>query len=106
MSAAATASVLEPVVARVDAILETFLAARRDDALAVDPRTVEPVDEVQRLVRAGGKRLRPACTYWGYRAAGGADGPEIWRASAARQLAPTRARLHDGGLGASGERRG
>lgn len=106
MSAAATASVLEPVVARVDAILETFLAARRDDALAVDPRTVEPVDEVQRLVRAGGKRLRPACTYWGYRAAGGADGPEIWRAAAGVELLHTMALLHDDVMDADDERRG
>ena len=71
MSAAATASVLEPVVARVDAILEAFLGDRHADAVAIDPRTAEPVEEIQRLVRAGGKRLRPACTYWGYRAAGG-----------------------------------
>jgi geranylgeranyl diphosphate synthase type I len=106
MSAAATASVLEPVVVRVDAVLEAFLAERRDEALGVNPRTVEPVEEVQRLVRAGGKRLRPACTYWGYRAAGGADGPEIWRAAAAVELLHTMALLHDDVMDADDERRG
>jgi len=106
MSAAATASVLEPVIARVDAILEAFLDERRDEARDVDPRTVEPVAEIQRLVRAGGKRLRPAATYWGYRAAGGADGPEIWRAAAAVELLHTMALLHDDVMDADDERRG
>jgi geranylgeranyl diphosphate synthase, type I len=106
MSAAATASVLEPVVARVDAILEAFLADRHAEAVAIDPRTAEPVEEIQRLVRAGGKRLRPACTYWGYRAAGGVDGPEIWRAAAAVELLHTMALLHDDVMDADDERRG
>ena len=106
MSAAATASVLEPVVRRVDAILEAFLAERREEADAVDHRTGEPVEEIQRLVRAGGKRLRPACTYWGYRAAGGADGPEIWQAAAAVELLHTMALLHDDVMDADDERRG
>jgi len=106
VSAAATASVLEPVVRRVDAILEAFLAERREEANAVDHRTAEPVEEIQRLVRAGGKRLRPACTYWGYRAAGGADGPEIWQAAAAVELLHTMALLHDDVMDADDERRG
>ena len=105
MSAAATASVLEPVVARVDAILEAFLGDRHADAVAIDPRTAEPVEEIQRLVRAGGKRLRPACTYWGYRAAGGDDGPEIWQAAAAVELLHTMALLHDDVMDDDGERR-
>jgi geranylgeranyl diphosphate synthase, type I len=106
MSAAATASVLEPVVARVDGILEAFLGDRHAEAVAIDPRTAEPVEEIQRLVRAGGKRLRPACAYWGYRAAGGDDGPEIWRAAAAVELLHTMALLHDDVMDADDERRG
>src|SRR3954465_12798904 len=115
MSAAATASVLEPVVAQVDVILEAFLGERRAEAAAVDPHTVEPVEEIARLVHAGGKRLRPACTYWGYRAAGGTDGPEIWGgpagpeiwgASAAVELLHTMALLHDDVMDADDERRG
>jgi geranylgeranyl diphosphate synthase type I len=106
MSAAATAPVLEPVVARVDEILEGFLSARRDEAVAIDPSTAEPLEEIRRLVRAGGKRLRPAFTYWGYRAAGGEDGPEIWRAAAAVELLHTMALLHDDVMDADDERRG
>jgi len=106
VTAAATASVLEPVVARVDSILDAFLAERRGEALAVDASTVEPVDEIVRLIRAGGKRLRPACTYWGYRAAGGVGGPEIWRAAAAVELVHTMALLHDDVMDGDDERRG
>jgi len=106
MSAAPTAAVLEPVVARVDEILETFLADRRREAAEVDARTTEPVEEIQRLIRAGGKRLRPACTYWGYRAAGGADVPEIWRAAAAVEFLHTMALLHDDVMDGDDERRG
>src|SRR4051794_2218640 len=106
MSAAATASVLEPVVARVDEMLEAFLAERRADAIAVEPHTAEPVEEIIRLLRAGGKRLRPACTYWGFRAAGGPDRPEIWRAAAAVELLHSMALLHDDVMDGDDERRG
>jgi hypothetical protein len=103
---AATAPVLEPVVARVDEILEGFLAARREEAVAIEPSTAEPIEEIWRLVHAGGKRLRPAFTYWGYRAAGGQDCPEIWRAAAAVELLHTMALLHDDVMDADDERRG
>jgi len=106
MPAAPTAAVLDPVVARVDEILEAFLADRRREAAEVDARTAEPVEEIRRLIHAGGKRLRPACTYWGYRAAGGTDGPEIWRAAAAVELLHTMALLHDDVMDADDERRG
>ena len=45
--------------------------------------------------RAGGKRLRPAFCYWGYRAAGGPDGEPIVRARAALELLHTMALVHD-----------
>jgi len=106
MAARFTDSVLGPVVARVDEILEAFLSDRHEEALDIDPRSAEPVEEIQRLIRAGGKRLRPAAAYWGYRAAGGADGPEIWRAAAAVELLHTMALLHDDVMDADDERRG
>ena len=63
------------------------------EAAADGGRTM--VDEIQRLVHAGGKRLRPAFCYWGFRAAGGADGEPIIRASAAMELLHTMALVHD-----------
>src|SRR5512144_1921581 len=92
--------------AHVDPILESFLADRRAEAAAIAPAAAEPVEEILRLVRAGGKRIRPAFCYWGYRAAGGAEGPAIWRAAAALELLHTMALIHDDVMDRSAERRG
>jgi geranylgeranyl diphosphate synthase type I len=59
-----------------------------------------------RLVRAGGKRLRPAFCYWGFRAAGGVDADVIWRVGAAVELVHTMALIHDDVMDADEERRG
>ena len=71
MPTTSAAAALEVVVPHVDEVLERFLRERRDEAVRLDPAAVEPIDEIARLVHAGGKRLRPAFCYWGYRAAGG-----------------------------------
>jgi geranylgeranyl diphosphate synthase type I len=94
------------VAAHVDEVLEAFLSERRDDAMAIAPDAAGPVDEIVRIVRAGGKRVRPAFCYWGYRAAGGEDAPAIWRAAAALELLHTMALIHDDVLDRSAERRG
>ena len=68
------------------------------------------VDEVRRLIDAGGKRLRPTFCYWGYRAAAGADdgAPDapIVRAAAALELLHTMALVHDDLIDGAKERRG
>jgi len=94
-TSAAADPALEAVATRVDAIVERFLADRRADAVSIEPLATEPIDELARLVRAGGKRIRPAFCYWGYRAAGGAEGPSIWWAAAALELLHTMALIHD-----------
>ena len=53
-----------------------------------------------------GKRLRPAFCYWGWRGAGGADGPEIYAAAAALELLHASALVHDDVMDASDTRRG
>ncbi len=70
------------------------------------PDGLLPLDEVMRLIAAGGKRLRPAFCYWGYRAAGGVDGRAIERAAAALELLHTMALIHDDLMDRSPERRG
>ena len=55
---------------------------------------------------AGGKRLRPAFCYWGWRAAGGTDCPEIITAAAALELLHASALVHDDVMDASDTRRG
>jgi geranylgeranyl diphosphate synthase type I len=105
-TAADAAPALADIAARIDAELEAFLSARRAEAVAMAPDAAEPVDEIARSLRAGGKRIRPAFCYWGYRAAGGVDGPEISRAAAALELFHTMALIHDDVLDRARERRG
>ena len=72
----------------------------------IEPRSTEPIEEIERLVRAGGKRIRPAFCVWGYRAAGGPDVPAIWNAAAALELLHTMALIHDDVMDDDEQRRG
>jgi geranylgeranyl diphosphate synthase, type I len=92
--------------ARIDGTLGSFLAGVRTEMAARAPEALLPIDEVIRLVGAGGKRLRPVFCYWGYRAAGGVDGEPIERAAAALELLHTMALIHDDLMDRSSERRG
>jgi geranylgeranyl diphosphate synthase type I len=91
---------------RIDRRLDGFLAEVRAEMAAIAPDALLPIDEVIRLVGAGGKRLRPAFCYWGFRASGGADGEPIERAAAALELLHTMALIHDDLMDRSSERRG
>ena len=91
---------------RTDRTLGSFLSGIREEMSSVAPDALLPIDEVIRLVEAGGKRLRPAFCYWGFRAAGGADGEPIQRASAALELLHAMALIHDDVMDRSPERRG
>jgi geranylgeranyl diphosphate synthase, type I len=104
-ASSSTAALLE-LTDRIDAVLRAFLAERRADLASIDPAATEPVDELVRLVEAGGKRVRPAFCYWGFRAAGGPDGEPIVRAAAALELLHTMALIHDDVMDASPARRG
>jgi geranylgeranyl diphosphate synthase, type I len=96
--------------ARVDAVLTAFLDERLREAARLDPEGRPPAEEIARLLSAGGKRMRPAFCYWGYRAAGGAGrgGPDepIIRAAAALELLHTMAIVHDDLIDGAKERRG
>jgi geranylgeranyl diphosphate synthase, type I len=91
---------------RIDAALDGFLACVARELRDVDPATAPLVDEIGRLLAAGGKRVRPACCYWGFRAAGGRDGEPIVRASAALELLHTMALVHDDLMDEAVARRG
>jgi geranylgeranyl diphosphate synthase type I len=91
---------------RIDDVLAAFLRARRQELEWIDVRAIEPIREVIRLFEAGGKRIRPAFCYWGYRAAGGADGESILRAAAALELLHTMALIHDDVIDGATARRG
>jgi len=87
---------------RTDDVLLAFLHAERD---AGEPEIHPLLDELAAIVGAGGKRLRPRFCYWGFRAAGGEDGPEIIRTGAALELLHTFAMIFDDVMDASPLRR-
>ena len=96
---------------RVQDVLDEFLA-RQDKALAaVSPDLGPLMATVTELLR-GGKRLRSAFCYWGWRGAAGADDPEgvdeepIVRVAAALEMFQAAALLHDDVMDGSDTRRG
>jgi geranylgeranyl diphosphate synthase type I len=90
----------------VDPELEAFLADRRAELAGMAPESVVLVDELLRLLRAGGKRIRPALCWWAHRAAGGVEEPPTVRACAALELLHTFAIVHDDVMDRSVGRRG
>jgi geranylgeranyl diphosphate synthase type I len=97
---------LERVRERIDPVLARFLSDRRAELAALDGRTAVLVDELLRLIAAGGKRIRPALCMYAFRAAGGSDGPPIAKAAAALELLHTFALVHDDVMDGADERRG
>jgi geranylgeranyl diphosphate synthase type I len=77
---------------RFDEELLSFLASERPH---LEAEAHPLLDEIESLIAAGGKRMRPRFCYWGHIAGGGSDGVEIYRAGAALELLHTFAIIHD-----------
>jgi geranylgeranyl diphosphate synthase type I len=91
----------------VDKRLEALLAVERERWAKVDADLVPPIDEIARLVLAGGKRLRPAFCFWGFVGAGGDPTDElVIDAGAALELLHAFALFHDDVMDGSLTRRG
>ena len=90
---------------RVGCVLDGFLARQRTVLAEIGPDMLPWLDAITGLL-AGGKRLRPAFCYWGWRGAGGEDGQEIHAAAAALELLHASALVHDDVMDASDTRRG
>ena len=71
---------------RVEKALAVFLADRRAHMAGIDAGLGPLADAVEAFVLGGGKRLRPAFAYWGYRGAGGDDRDDVVSALAALEL--------------------
>jgi geranylgeranyl diphosphate synthase, type I len=86
----------------IDERLDLVLRRRREDI----PDAVPLIDEIARVIEAGGKRLRPAFCYWGFRSAQlDADGP-ILDAASSLELLHTFAIVHDDIMDSAEGRRG
>lgn len=95
--------------AALDRLRDSFdrcLTEYIDERRAELPEASDLLDEIQRMVGAGGKRLRPAFCYWGYIAAGGRPDERIVRAAASLELLHTFALVHDDVMDNADERRG
>ncbi|MFI6295375.1 polyprenyl synthetase family protein [Nonomuraea sp. NPDC050790] len=88
---------------QVDRSLRQFVG-RQEPALG-DP-DLEPLLAAANDLLSGGKRLRPAFCYWGWRGAGGEDGPGIFAAAASLELLQASALVHDDVMDKSDLRRG
>jgi geranylgeranyl diphosphate synthase type I len=99
------AAALGHVRDRVGGVLTEFLDRQRALAAGIGGELLPAVDAAAALL-AGGKRLRPAFCYWGWRGAGGADCPGILAAAAALELLHAGALVHDDVIDDSDTRRG
>ncbi|MBE1610849.1 polyprenyl synthetase family protein [Actinopolymorpha pittospori] len=90
----------------VDRALEDFLRQRATELATIDEDLVVQLDFVVDLI-SGGKRLRPAFAYWGWRGAGGEpDDTRMIVAAAALELLQAAALVHDDVMDDSDTRRG
>jgi geranylgeranyl diphosphate synthase type I len=91
---------------RVDKALSAFLTGQGNRLDAVSP-SLAPVQEAAAdFLLTGGKRMRPAFCYWGYRGAGGADSDPAVAAAACLELLQAGALIHDDVMDGSDTRRG
>ena len=95
----------EDLRSRVQKALDDHLSLQCRRLEQVSPDLAALLECITDLVR-GGKRLRPAFCYWGWRGAGGPDGEAIVNSAAALELFQAAALLHDDVMDGSDTRRG
>jgi len=91
--------------ARVQIAVDAEIACQSGVLSEIGDDLTPLVDAVGALLR-GGKRLRAAFLYWGYRAGGGPDGEAVIRAATAMEFFQAAALLHDDVMDDSDTRRG
>ncbi|HEX6421791.1 MAG TPA: polyprenyl synthetase family protein [Acidimicrobiales bacterium] len=98
---------LSGIAARVDERLASLFSAEIDRWRGLDPVLDDPLRALERLVLAGGKRLRPAFCHWAFVGAGGdGDDPRVVAAGAALEMLHAFALVHDDVMDGSHTRRG
>jgi geranylgeranyl diphosphate synthase type I len=91
--------------ARVQAAVDAEISAQSRVLSEIGDELTPLVDAVGALLR-GGKRLRAAFLYWGYRAGGGPDTEAVIQAATAMEFFQAAALLHDDVMDNSDTRRG
>ena len=91
-----------PLGERTEDFLGRFLTTKAEEL----HEAADLVELIRGVVDSGGKRIRPAFCYWGYRAAGGEDDERIVAAAASLELLHTFAIVHDDIMDKSDTRRG
>jgi geranylgeranyl diphosphate synthase type I len=102
---ASAPAALAQIRAQVERALDRFIRRQRPVLLAAGGELAPGLAAIEALL-AGGKRLRPAFCYWGWRGAGGNDCPEIITAAGALELLHASALVHDDVMDGSDTRRG
>lgn len=101
---------LTQIAGRLEPVLRDTLRVQRETWSAVDPDLAEPLAALELAVLGGGKRLRPAFAWWGWRCAGGdpdsSPAPAaIDRLGAALELLHAFALIHDDVMDGAATRR-
>ncbi|MFB1297205.1 bifunctional (2E,6E)-farnesyl/geranyl diphosphate synthase [Mycobacterium sp. pW049] len=103
----ATAPSAVELAAAVTEQLRDYLRGRRRDAAYIGADYAVLTEAVEEFVLRGGKRLRPAFAYWGWRAVAGTEPePHVLRLFSALELLHACALVHDDVIDASATRRG
>jgi geranylgeranyl diphosphate synthase type I len=92
--------------ARVQKALTAFMTRQRIRLAEIDQESLVPVGDAIASLLRGGKRLRPAFAYWGYRGAGGVDSDVVVATVSALELVQASALIHDDVMDGSATRRG
>lgn len=97
------AASLDVLRTQVEHRLREFVGRQRP---IVGDGDLQPLLTAAGELLSGGKRLRPAFCYWGWRGAGGGDDPAIYTAAASLELLQASALVHDDVMDKSDLRRG
>lgn len=90
---------------KIDEALQSFVDRQRP-LLDAELSQLSPLLTALDVLLSGGKRLRPAFCYWGWRGSGGADRPDFFTAAASLELLQAAALIHDDVMDGSDTRRG
>jgi geranylgeranyl diphosphate synthase type I len=91
---------------RVTASLAAFMSVATKTLASVGPELDDAAETTAEFVLSGGKRLRPAFCYWGWRGTGTPDNDELVNAAASLELLHACALIHDDVMDGSDTRRG